>query len=466
MERLDPKFIIQGGHQYLSGVRTGTLGSLVAREPDYGAPCRAVPREAGEIKYIRVTDFDDFGIPEGHRFVTAETVKDRFILEDGDMLFARSGATAGKTFLYRKELGPALFAGYCIRFRFDTRLILPDFVYLYSKTDRYAAWVRSMQRPSGQPNINKEEFKSFTIPLLDIAEQSRLAATLGTALAARREKLSQADALLASLNGFVLDALGLTLPPSDGRMVYAVRLRDASTRFDPDYNSPRFRTLRDKIKHGAIPAQSVGSLFYPIVSGFAAGRDDQTDDPALGVPHIRPLNITNTAELTFEGTKMVPRSAVVPGDFLKQGELLFNNTNSTAWVGKSLVFDADRDCACSNHITRLTLIDKRHSPYYFAAFFNALRGLGFFGLLSTNFNNQAGINVETLKSVRVPVPDPKDQQKIADEVASRREEARRLRDEARSVWDDAKRSFEEELLGPEPSAEESKTGNTKGGRNQ
>ena len=76
------------------------------------------------------------------------------------------------------------------------------------------------------------------------------------------------------------------------------------------------------------------------MSGFAAGADDQTDDPAIGVPHIRPLNITNTAELRFEGTKMVPRYALDPGDFLTQGEVLFNNTNSTAWVGKTVVFNA------------------------------------------------------------------------------------------------------------------------------
>lgn len=466
VERLDPKFIIQGGHQQLRGVYTATLGSLVVREPDYGAPCRAVPRQADEIKYIRVTDFDDFGISEGHQFVTAESAENRYILEDGDMLFARSGATAGKTFLYRRDLGPALFAGYCIRFRFDARRILPDFVYLYTKTARYVAWVRSIQRPSGQPNINKEEFKSFTVPVPGIAEQSRLVAALDAARAARREKLAQADALLSGLNGFVLDALGLTLPPTDGRTVYAVHLRDARQRFDPDYNSPRFRTLRAKIEHGRFPAQSVGSLFHPIVSGFAAGGDDQTDDPTLGVPHIRPLNITNTAELTFEGTKMVPRSAVSPGDFLKKREVLFNNTNSTAWVGKTAVFDADRDCACSNHITRLTLIDKKHSPYYFAALFNALRGLGFFGLLSTNFNNQAGINVDTLKAVRLSVPDPKAQEKIATEVTRRRDEARRLRDEARTIWDDAKCRFEEELLGPETNAEELKTGRVKGGRKQ
>lgn len=190
-------------------------------------------------------------------------------------------------------------------------------------------------------------------------------------------------------------------------------------------------------------------MFHPIISGFAAGADDQTDDSAVGIPHIRPLNITNSGELTFEATKMVPRAAVEPVDFLKRGEILLNNTNSTVWVGKTVVFDVDRDCACSNHITRLTPTDRRHSPYYFAALFNALRGLGYFGLLSTNFNNQAGINVETLLAVRIPVPDGQTQDKIAAEVFRRRGAARRLREEADVEWEDAKRVFEEKLLGRE-----------------
>ncbi len=448
-ERLDPKFIIHGGHQALHGVRTATLGSLTLQEPDYGGPYRAVPLEGDAFKYIRVTDFGDFGIPEGHEYVGADGFDPGYVLQDGDLLFARSGATAGKTFMYTRDIGPAIFAGYCIRFRFDPARVLPGFVYFYTKTDRYQAWVCSIQRPSGQPNINKEEFKTFTIPIPDPPKQRELLAALDAARAVRRRKLVEAESLLGGLDAFVLDTLGLTLPPPDGRTVYAVRLRDVRQRFDPDYNSPRFRTLRAKIERGKFPSDSVGNIFYPIISGFAAGGDDQTDDPTVGVPHIRPLNISNTAELHFDGTKMVPHSAVEPGDFLKQGEVLFNNTNSTAWVGKTVVFDADRECACSNHITRLTLIDKQHSPYYFAALFNALRGLGYFGLLATNFNNQAGVNVDTLKAVRFPVPDSATQKKIAAEVSRRRAAARRLREDADHLWDDAKHRFEEALLGPE-----------------
>ena len=393
---------------------------------------------------------------------------DRWRLHRGDIVFNRTNSKelVGKCEVFDHE-GIWVFASYLMRLRVDVNKVEPEFVSAFLNTKAGRIQIdRESRQIIGMSNINAEEIRTLRVPLPNRSKQRELLAALDTARAMRRDKLAQADALLAGLDGFVLDALGLTLPAPDGRTVYAVRLRDARQRFDPDYNSPRFRTLRAKIEHGRFPAQSVGSLFQPIVSGFAVGGDDQTDDPALGVPHIRPLNITNTAELTFERTKMVPRAAVAPGDFLKKGEVLLNNTNSTVWVGKTVVFDADRDCACSNHITRLTLIDKRHNPYYFAALFNALRGLGFFGLLSTNFNNQAGINVDTLKAVRLAVPDPKAQEKIATEDARRREEARRLRDEARTIWDDAKRRFAEELLGPETSAEESKPNGAKGGRKQ
>lgn len=389
-------------------------------------------------------------------------------LEKGDILFNRTNGSrelVGKCEVFDFD-GDWAFASYLIRLRIDRSQAVPKFVTAFLNTYWGRRQVEHASRQILMSNINTEEIRNLRIPLPKPSMQRQLLAALDAARALRRKKLARAGSLFAGLDGFVLDALGLTLPPPDGRAVYAVRLRDARQRFDPDYNNPRFRTLRAKIEHGRLPVQTVESLFHPIMSGFAAGGDDQTDDPTVGVPHIRPLNITNTAELTFEGTKMVPRAAVAPGDFLKKGEVLFNNTNSTAWVGKTVVFDVDRDCACSNHITRLTLIEQDYNPYYFAALFNALRGLGFFGLLSTNFNNQAGINVDTLKAVRLPVPDARVQDKIAAEVVRRREEARRLRDEARAIWDDAKRHFEEELLGPEPGAQEPKVSGAKGQRSQ
>ena len=423
------------------GIRYGT-----------GSPPPILPPSEETVPFVRATDIKEgeiqlSGLLHVHRNQPPQMAK--CLLSEGEVIVVRSGVNTGDCAPVPASLAGAYGAyDLILRLRDGPESAIPRFLTGYLDTAVGRGQLNVLKARSAQPHLNAEEIGSIRVPLPNVPKQRQLLAALDAARAARRRKLEEADSLLGGLDAFVLDALGLTLPPPDGRTVYAVHLRDARQRFDPDYNSPFFRALRSKIERGKYPSVSVGKLFDPMVSGFAAGGDDQTDDPSVGVPHVRPLNISNTAELHFDGTKMVPRSAVEPSDVLKKGEVLFNNTNSTAWVGKTVVFDADRACACSNHITRLTLIDRKHSPYYFAALFNALRGLGYFALLSTNFNNQAGVNVDTLRAVRLPVPDDATQKAIAAEVSRRRDAARHLREDAAQLWGDAKRRFEEALLGP------------------
>ena len=86
------------------------------------------------------------------------------------------------------------------------------------------------------------------------------------------------------------------------------------------------------------------------------------------------------------------------------------------------------------------------NPYYVAAFFNVLLSIGYWKLLCTNFNNQAGVNTETLKKVRIPVPPKSLQDEIATELMLRRSKANALRKEAQMEWQAAKMQFEKELL--------------------
>ncbi len=179
--RLDPKTYLYQKHLSTKPFPFRSLGSLTVKEPDYGSGARAVKRTSDDQpKYIRITDFQDDGIPLGHEFLTAEIIEEECALEDGDVLFARSGATAGKTFIYTQDLGAAVFAGYCIRFRFDQNQVLPRFIYYFTKTSAYREWVATIQRPSGQPNINKEEFKSLEVPIPPLSVQRQVVERLNT----------------------------------------------------------------------------------------------------------------------------------------------------------------------------------------------------------------------------------------------------------------------------------------------
>lgn len=164
------------------------------------------------------------------------------------------------------------------------------------------------------------------------------------------------------------------------------------------------------------------------------------------VPHLRPFSITPEGELSFETKKYVPKSRLKSEDYCKKNEVIFNNTNSPDLVGKTTVFDSDVLCAASNHMTRIT-VKEGVNPYYVAAFFNVLLSIGYWKLLCTNFNNQAGVNTDTLKRVKIPLPPKEIQDQIAAELMQRRSQANVLRRQAIKEWADAKAQFEKELLG-------------------
>lgn len=440
-ERLDPKFIIHGGHQALRGVRTATLGSLTLQEPDYGGPYRAVPLEADGFKYIRVTDFDDFGIPKGHEYVGADGFDPGYVLHEGDLLFARSGATAGKTFLYTRDIGPAIFAGYCIRFRFDAARVLPGFVYLYTKTDRYQAWVRSMQRPSGQPNINKEEFKSFTIPLPDPPKQRELLAALDAARAARRRKLEEAESLLGGLDAFVLETLGLTPPPPhDPNKPFAVRLRQVrDRRLDP----PAYTPFPIPSNPRRVPIKPLASVAAIDSHTAPPQTDENAIVPYVGLPECDVNDVREVASRTYKEAR--GRSVAHVGDilFARIEPSVFNK--KYVFVehlgGHDYAFLSTEFYAVRAHG------NEDDQKYLYAMFqsafvFNQVRGK------TTGSSGRRRIDPDMFASLLIPWPDGAVRKKIAAEVSRRRDAARRLREEATRLWDDAKRRFEEELLGP------------------
>ena len=141
--------------------------------------------------------------------MTAENYSAKHELQKNDILFARTGATVGKTYFYDGSIGKAIFAGYCIRFRFDENKVMPKFVYWYTKTDTFLSWVNGIQRPSGQPNINKEEYKSYKILVPSRSKQEQLSSYMDIALAKHNKMLYQADRLLSACKDSVFSFLNL-----------------------------------------------------------------------------------------------------------------------------------------------------------------------------------------------------------------------------------------------------------------
>ena len=153
------------------GWKQTTLKEVAKGKLSYGSGASAVEYD-GETRYIRITDITDNGeLSEDRK--SPSVVDEKYLLHDGDILFARSGATVGKTFLYRSTDGRGIYAGYLIRIIPNQDMVLPQYVFNYTKTDYYASFVRDCQRAVAQPNINAQEYGNLMIcvPPIELQEQ-------------------------------------------------------------------------------------------------------------------------------------------------------------------------------------------------------------------------------------------------------------------------------------------------------
>lgn len=146
----------------------------------YGMNASAI-RYDGENKYIRITDIDENSRTFLQNSLTSPNgqLEEKYILKIGDLLFARTGASVGKSYLHQKENGKIYFAGFLIRLTIKNEI--PYFIYAQTLTDQYFKWVIKTSMRSGQPGLNAEEYKSYRVFIPpSINEQEKIVSGLSS----------------------------------------------------------------------------------------------------------------------------------------------------------------------------------------------------------------------------------------------------------------------------------------------
>lgn len=144
---------------------------------DYGMNAAAKPFD-GENKYIRITDIDEASSTYNDTDIVSPdgSLTDNYVVNDRDILLARTGASTGKSYLYRKSDGKLYYAGFLIRANVTEHN--PYFVFSQLHTHRYWRWVSIMSARSGQPGINSQEYSSFPIFTTSLHEENKIASLL------------------------------------------------------------------------------------------------------------------------------------------------------------------------------------------------------------------------------------------------------------------------------------------------
>ena len=146
---------------------------FIAKKPlMYGTNESAESDNINFPRYIRITDIDEAGSLKSDTFKSLPPDKaSLYLLEKNDILFARSGASVGKTYIHKDDL-VACFAGYLIKLSVDNEIADSRFVYYNTFTDRYFNWIKENTIQATIQNVSAEKYNNYeiAIPSLDVQQ--------------------------------------------------------------------------------------------------------------------------------------------------------------------------------------------------------------------------------------------------------------------------------------------------------
>lgn len=191
----------------------------ISKSIEYGLNASAKDFD-GIHKYLRITDIDD----ASRLFLTdklsspdinfTEEDYENYKLQNNDLLFARTGASVGKTYLYRDSDGEVYYAGFLIRARL-CELFDGNFIFQQTLTDKYKRFIEITSQRSGQPGVNGKEYGDWTLGMTSLPEQSAIGSlfrTLDNLLVSYNNNLANYQSLKATMLSKMFPKAGQTVP--------------------------------------------------------------------------------------------------------------------------------------------------------------------------------------------------------------------------------------------------------------
>ncbi len=261
--------------------------------------------------------------------------------------------------------------------------------------------------------LNQQKLKQIEIPLPPLEEQMRIVKILDLAFEKIDTSVELLKANLANLDELAKSVLDRAFNP----------LGDST-------ESTQNPSTHDTQSPYPLPQhwewKSLGEIASVIQSGFAINKSNEIAD---GYIHLRTHNIATDGNLNFETLVKVKKELIKEQQsFIEEGDILFNNTNSTELVGKTALVTQNYNYAFSNHITKIKLFNQ-YSPKLVVFYFVLLLKNKYFERICHKWIGQSGINTDKLKQIQIPLPkDIKEQEQIAMHLDSVFEKAKALKE--------------------------------------
>ena len=416
--------------------RLGNLSSAI----QYGLSNSA--EQSGTHHLLRITDIQNGNVNwDAVPFTTVENASD-YLLSKGDILFARTGATVGKSFLIDSTPFPAVYASYLIRIRLLSNIV-PEYVYQFFNSQCYWEQITDKSVGVGQPNCNGTSLKELFIPLPPQSEQARIVPMANSVLNYIISIETQKDELKTAISSLKSQILDLAIrgklvpqnPDDEPASVLLERIRS-----EKEELIKQGKIKRDK-KESVIFKGEDNSYYekigdtvtcidnelpFEIPDNWSWCRLQSICEPITDGTHQTPIYSNNgyvflsaknvtTGSIDWDNVMYIPESLhkelysrISP----RKGDILLAKNGT---IGVAAI--VDRDCEFDIYVTLALLRTVNHliSPHYL------LRAIGSATVQSFFKGALIGIGVPNLHLVHIrqaliPIPPITEQERLANEM--------------------------------------------------
>ena len=257
----------------------------------YGLSVPAIPFD-GENKYLRITDIDDDTRVFDKTNLSSPgidlSLANEYILTEGDITFARTGASVGKSYLYDAKDGKIYFAGFLIKIEIKKN-VCANFIFQNSLTNNFKRYINLVSQRSGQPGINIKELQAYKLYIPKTLEEQQKIASYFQSLDSLIQVTSKKLASLKQIKAASLQSMF----PQEGETVPKVRFKG----FAGEWEEKSFSTLYKKsiikndLTFGTDKIISVANMYY------------LTNVNVSDLEYLKTYNIMKFGDIAFEGNK-------------------------------------------------------------------------------------------------------------------------------------------------------------------
>lgn len=380
---------------------------------------------------------------------TKESFGNACTFKKGDILFPKLRPYLNKVYL-------AEFDGVCsTEFHvLNAKKCNSRYLFSFLNSNLVVSQTSYLMTGNALPRLQTDEIKGLLIPLPSDEIQNAIERFMQSAYNQKKQKEAEAQKLLTSTDGYVLDELGIKLPEVENKMCFVINSYDAmGRRLDPKAYLEIPRTILEAIKNCKFSIKPLSEIIIENIAGNWGSeplKEGDLEDFVL-INVLRNTNFDNQLNLNLKevAQRLIPLNKLEKIK-LWDGDLLIEKSGGspTQPVGRVAIFEnIESDYTFSNFLQCIRVNNKECLPYYLFSFLKTLYRMNYMEYVQNQTTGIKNLIMEEYLSIPISLPPLEIQNKIAEEVKRRISEAERLKAEATKIIEEAKKRVEVMILG-------------------